>query len=260
MTLDDLIAHLRDRERGVLDHWRDGGKATLTVHWQTIRDECWRYPAVFALVIGVGNWGVEWTGFEGEIPVDPVSEGWRGPASTRTGKRWLDGPGEPAGYGGLGICHADSGLLQDVYRVFGSPWLLPVDLALTFDRLRKRPLAWQVWREWANLLLARPEFHAWLAAEWRRRYWDSAVAVWGMGDVDAIDACSVNARVGNSASGWAKHLRDVKANVSNQVAYYVRAKLTDRGPKAADRAARQAQYALRLGAVVRATRAGIPAI
>lgn len=255
---------------------------------------------VAMLTIGVANWGVDWDGvpspwsleneqllrrLDARGPLnDPAKRHWAGPAH-KSGKHLRDGSSAYP-YGGLGLCHLDSGGLLDAYERWGWPSpgsqaeYAPRGEVIAFDVLRKTgtpgpggrrgPLRsisvprWRTWLRWSDALLARPEFHEWLIAYWLREFWapswDSAryaVAIppaplgamehgW-----DIMRAC-INARIRNSAKGWAKAWAHMPAD--RQAREYVEAKRGTRGEAAAKRTLRQVNFARRAAAAIEAVR------
>lgn len=200
-------------------------------------------------------------------PKDPTNKRveWNGPAH-KSGKHWYDG-GSKQPYGGLGICHLDSGGLLDAYERWGYPgeadgvtnarelYLTGDGRPRAFDVLRgagtgdpqgrgQAGRTWRRWLAWADRLLALPEFHVWLVAYWLQNFW---VSSWAKGDV--AKACMLT-RVANSASSWARKWADLSADEIER--RYIEAKREARGEDAAKRTKRQAAYARRAAVAINA--------
>lgn len=187
------------------------------------------------LLIGVAGWGVNWG--EESPPPDPAGLDWKG-SRPRRGKRFKDGPGPKlgTGYGGLGICHADSSFLRQVYLDWGSPNIPQSVLdSRSYDQIRKSK-HWHAWQEWGATLVQSHIFHTYLVNEWKRKYWGPALEVYG----ETVEA-SLNARISNSSSSLGRALRREKAGIAEQVTRYV-----ERGKKKSPRSGRRMEARVNL--------------
>ena len=197
-------------------------------------------PEHLALFLGVANWGVSWGSPYG--PADPAGEGWEGQPA-RSGKHLMDG-GSTAPYGGLGICHLDSGGLQDAYAAWGAPRVPRDVLAWDFNRILVSDYR-APWLRWADRVLSQDAFHAWLVGHWVAHFWAPCLD-YAAGDAERAMVLS---RVANSlGTGTAKALagRDLDGIIDG----YAAAK-AKRSERAAARARHQGLYALRAVAVWR---------
>lgn len=232
---------------------------SMTMTWEQAASCVWSPRTLGILVahVSVAGWGVDWDGFGGSVPEDPAGLDWGGP-NIRQGKRWRDGPGDLAAFGGLGLVHADSGLLQDVYHVWGGPDIPQQLLSKSYDVVRKSS-HWDEWSSWAHeFVIDFAQRQLWLMAEWLVRFWMPAVDAFIPSAFDDsaehIAQAAVNARVSNSGSSWGSALRAERATVERQREFYYQRKLASRGKSAAERALRNVDLALRVPALVRALR------
>lgn len=246
----------------------------------TLASRCWanNETGLLALVVGCANWGVSWTDYPGAVPDDPAGLDWAGPPK-RKGKHWIDG-GRERPWGGVGICHADSSFLRrDCYGRWERPAGIPDDILdrYSFDRILGSTYR-GAWLDWSTPLLARPEFHLWLTAEWLKAYWTPAVKTFPY----CVESQAINARVSNSVKGVGKRLReglvyrctgkpgerrgeyeDLRRlpSPAEQIDGYCEYKRASRGQRQADRAHRQAMQARRVAVVVDAMKtAGIQSL
>lgn len=222
-------------------------------------------PGLLAFCM-TANWGVDWED-EDPIPDDPAGLNWAG-QPPRSGKHLIDGS-TAAPYGGLGLVHLDSsGLVRDSFGEFGEPFR---------GASQKRPNRDDYWHfnsildsehrkaflRWADSLVLTERFQFWLADYWIKKYWRPAYE-WAKevrdistheGLCEAIELAALNARISNSVKGVGKGLRTSEtATVEDQVNGYVGYKLRKRGESQAERALRQANQGLRVGATFRKLR------
>lgn len=205
---------------------------------------------------GVANVGAD-LGLDPDAPEDPAGEAWAG-RPAKSGKHFNDGSRQ-APYGGLGICHLDSGSLRDCYEEWGYPsanrdyWRDPAN---HFNAvLKTEPKTRNRWLDWADSLVdgeAALAFGRWSIRYWLKEYWEPA---WehseGVGSgtwIERVKAATMLARIANSAKGWAKQWRGLTGETL--AAKYVEAKREKRGDSSAKRTERQAAYVKRVWALV----------
>lgn len=219
------------------------------------------YP-LLGIIHGCANHGAE----KGMIPLptDPAGLDWQGPR-LGGGKRWRD-------YlvGGFSIVHADSGFLRDVYDEFGIPQGIPSSMLdeWSFDQIRNDDRYREKWRSWAAPLVRRMDVLIWVAEKWAHEYWwpawDVYLEVYRKSEqtrqdyIDLVQSTATNSRVSNSVKGVGKRVRGGYGGPvlgwPEQTKEYVEYKRSKRGDDSAERAQRQADQALRVGALVGAYR------
>lgn len=202
---------------------------------------------LLAIVLGLARWGVDWTGYDGEVPQDPALMDWMGPAGHR-GKRFA---GTSAG---LGIVDADGGFLREFYRKFGAP-KIPDQLLEAHHRDIWHSRYRGTWEAWAVDMLDTPgrtDTHEWIVDRWRRHYWRPARDAFPN---DPIRAC-LNARVRNSNPSLAGTLASRGSSIGDHIdayeAYIARKHRHNptRAARARERAEDRLSMAVRAGMVI----------
>jgi hypothetical protein len=230
---------------------------------------------LLALFIGAGNWGIselpdalvgqdpllnEWPPGTGiQVPdTDAVYDqaesagklperSWPGKRAS-SGKHVMDGPGGPnlTARGGIGIAHFDSAAMEHFYEHFG-PSPVPDNLKeLSYDQLKQRGgEPWENWKRWCIGILLPLESQVYMINYWVRKFFELER---NGGD---IAKTVVNSRVQNSVSGVGGRLAG--QSIEDQIQGYFSYKLDkngrepgERGQGSAERAVRQAFFALRV--------------
>lgn len=194
--------------------------------------------------IGLGRWGIDWTGFKGQVPKDPAQRDWLGPRRGR-GKRFA---GVEAG---LGILDADGGFLREVYREFGKPSGVPDEYLEKYHKDVWHSRYRGQWETWAvDLLTDRGNYpHEWMLNRWYHHYWTPSLEAYP----DDPFLTAVNARVRNSRPSLASRLAREGAGLSGHYEAYeahIRRKYRHnpaRAARAPERVSDRLSMALRVG-------------
>ena len=227
---------------------------------------------LLALFIGAANWGIS------ELPPgignDPLQGSW-GPYSpipgaesiysqarragrlppnswpgkrASSGKHVMDGPGGPnmSARGGIGIAHFDSSTMTEWYDIFGPSPVPPELKELSYDQLnpgdgadaRATPEIWQAWIQWCLGLVTSLEKQIYMCNHWVEDFFELER---NGGD---IAKTIINSRVSNSVSGVARGVAG--QSIDAQIQRYHDYKLERRGQNSAERAVRQALFAMRV--------------
>ena len=229
---------------------------------------------LLALFIGAANWGI--SDLPAGIGDDPLLRSW-GPytpsipgvaslyeqarAANRlpenswpgkrasSGKHVMDGPGGPnsPARGGIGIAHFDSSTMTEWYDILGPSPVPPELKEISYDQMnpetggsdpRVTPQIWQSWKQWCLGLVTSLEKQIYMCNHWVEDFFELER---NGGD---IAKTIVNSRVSNSVSGVARGVAG--QSIDAQIQRYHNYKLERRGQDSAERAVRQAHYALRV--------------
>lgn len=175
------------------------GHRNERIPWAIALDCAARDPGLLALFIGVANWGVDWTGYPGRVPSDPMGIDWAGPG-IGDGKhlldhRWdteRDDAGEISRSGGLGIRHGKATLIDQTYQKFGRPKLpesvLGQESFVTYWADSDRA----VWEAWARTLLHRHDFQRWFIEDYLNGEWADARRLYPRDASIAVLAARIN--------------------------------------------------------------------
>lgn len=241
LTLDEAVRHAFEEcaLQGHADEVLPWGFIRRIVH-DSHPDHRDDNHGLLALLLGVANMGVLLPSERRGVLPDPAGDGWRG-RPPRSGKHWLDGTSNYP-YGGIGIAHFDRSRWKDFEARWG--WL-GFDYRLSFDQALDDEKARRAMLEWSDRVLGDLENHVEFVRIWIARYWRPAM----MAHPGDYATAAVNARIRNSAS--AVGAAAAGKSMGRQIRDYVDYKRT-RSESAAERAAKQARYAQRVGVIVQA--------